>query len=322
MTLYRLGYVAMSVHLKNASPSQTMTLNTFRKITDKEAALRKLERIAQSNLQNCLRLLKHNNAHDIDFFRLSSKLVPLATHESFEKWDYIRPLKKELEELGSYAEEKGMRLDFHPDHFVVLNTPNKERFKASMAILKYHYLLLFHMGIDPSQRCVLHLGGKYQDKESSLERLIENWASVPTGLQKMVMLENDDTSYTLEDCLYVCEKLNVPQIFDLHHHLANHDDPKWENHWGRVVETWRHSTLPMKMHISSPKSSEEFKSHADYIDYGMFLEFIEKTNGSVDQIDCMIEAKKKDEALFQLVNELKNDPRVEMQSEGSFKWKG
>ena len=43
MTLVRLGYVAMSVHLKNASPSQTMTFAQFSKLSNREAAIRKLE---------------------------------------------------------------------------------------------------------------------------------------------------------------------------------------------------------------------------------------------------------------------------------------
>ncbi len=76
----RFGYVAMSAQLKNASPSQTMTAKQFEQIKDREAGIRKLERIAMANLQNCLRLLKHNVAHDIAFFRLSSKLVPLVNH--------------------------------------------------------------------------------------------------------------------------------------------------------------------------------------------------------------------------------------------------
>ena len=35
--LVRLGYVAMSVHLKNASPSQTMTYAQFQKLDDRDA---------------------------------------------------------------------------------------------------------------------------------------------------------------------------------------------------------------------------------------------------------------------------------------------
>ncbi|WP_226579712.1 UV DNA damage repair endonuclease UvsE [Halobacillus litoralis] len=322
MTLFRLGYVAMSVHLQNASPSQTMTYKRFSQIRDVEAATRKLERIAVSNIQNCIRLLKHNKAHDIHFFRLSSRLVPLATHEELEGWDYIGAIKDDLTELGEFAKENKIRMDFHPDHFVVINAPDKEIFKTSMKVLKYHYLLLHHMGLDPMHRCVFHLGGRYQNKEKSLERFIENWALVPSGIQKMVMIENDDTSYTLSDCLYVCEKLNIPLVFDLHHHLANQEGEKWEEEWERVVKTWAHSPLPLKMHISSPKNEQEFKSHADFVNVDMFLDFVKKVEGSVEQVDCMIEAKQKDEALFKLVEELKEHPHVEMQDESSFLWKG
>ncbi|HWL22469.1 MAG TPA: UV damage endonuclease UvsE, partial [Ureibacillus sp.] len=73
MTIVRLGYVAMSMELKNASPSKTMTFAQFEKIKDREAAIRKLERIAISNLQTTLRLLKHNAASDIHFYRLTSR---------------------------------------------------------------------------------------------------------------------------------------------------------------------------------------------------------------------------------------------------------
>ncbi|PYZ94696.1 UV damage endonuclease UvsE [Salipaludibacillus keqinensis] len=321
MTLFRLGYVAMSVHLQNASPSQTMTYKRFKQIGDEEAAIRKLERIAKSNLQNCLRLLKHNKAYEIEFFRLSSRLVPLATHMDLIGWDYLHALQEDLLELGELAKSQHMRLDFHPDHFVVLNSSKIEILKASLNVLKYHYQLLQRMNISPKHRCVLHLGGRYEDKEKSLERFIDNWALVPTPIQQMVILENDDTSYTLENCLYICEKLNIPQVFDLHHHLANHDDERWEDHWERVVRTWSHSLLPVKMHISSPKSKEEFKSHADYVDLDLFLDFVKKAQGSAEHIDCMIEAKQKDDALFKLVEQLKEHPNICMESGSTFTWK-
>ena len=89
-------------------------VRTVSKIDDREAAIRKLERIANSNLENCLRLLKHNKGHDISFFRLSSKLIPLANHEELLEWNYIRPLKENLKVLGDYAIRMNMRIDFHP----------------------------------------------------------------------------------------------------------------------------------------------------------------------------------------------------------------
>ena len=236
MTIVRLGYVAMSMELKNASPSQTMTFAQFQKIKDREAAIRKLERISLSNLHNTLRILKHNAASEIYFYRLTSRLVPLANHPELLDWNYLKPLQKQLREIGDFAKEHKIRIDFHPDHFVLINSMKKEILKNSLQTLKMHYLLLKGMGIDTTHRCVMHVGGNYKDTEKSLERFIDNWMVVPRPIQKMIMLENDDTSFTLEDTLYLCEKLDIPLVFDYHHHLVHHQNADWEVHWDRVVQ--------------------------------------------------------------------------------------
>lgn len=321
MTIFRLGYVAMSMELKNASPSKTMTFAQFQKITDREAALRKLERISLSNIENTLRILRHNAASGIHFYRLTSRLIPLANHEELLDWDYMKPLQGGLRELGDFAKNHNIRIDFHPDHFVLINSMKKDVLKNSIQTLRLHYLLLKRMGIDPTHRAVMHVGGNYKETEASLERFVDNWMAVPRSIQKMIMLENDDTSFTLEDTLYLCEKLEIPLVFDYHHHLAHHQNPDWEANWDRVVQTWRHSPLPIKMHISSPKSEKAFRHHADYIDVEMFFHFLKIINGSVPQIDCMIEAKRKDEALFHLMDEIRSRNDVEIVDGSTFRLK-
>ncbi|MFE8695911.1 UV DNA damage repair endonuclease UvsE [Cytobacillus sp. FJAT-53684] len=318
MTIVRLGYVAMSMELKNASPSQTMTFAQFQKIEDREAAIRKLERISISNLENTLRLLRHNAVSTIHFYRLTSRLIPLANHEELLDWNYMKPLKGLLKEIGDFSKMHQMRIDFHPDHFVLINSHKEEVLKNSIKTLKMHYLLLKGMGIDPTHRCVMHVGGSYKETVHSLERFVDNWMEVPKSIQKMIMLENDDTSFNLDDTLYLCEKLGIPLVFDYHHHLAHHNNLNWEENWERVVGTWKYSPLPLKMHISSPKSAEAFRHHADYIDIEMFFDFLKEINGSVQQIDCMIEAKMKDQALFQLMDEVKQRNDVNVIDESSF----
>ncbi|HWK23606.1 MAG TPA: UV DNA damage repair endonuclease UvsE [Ureibacillus sp.] len=318
MTIIRLGYVAMSVELKNASPSQTMTFANFQKIKDREAALHKLERIALKNLENTLRLLKHNVSNEIHFYRLTSRLIPLANHEALLDWDYKSPIRKKLQEVGEYATKHNLRIDFHPDHFVVLNSDKKDVFVNSVKTLILHHWLLKAMKIDPTHRCVLHVGGKYEETDKSLESFIDNWADVPASIQRMIILENDDKSFSMEDTLYLCEKLGVPQVFDYHHHLAHHENENWQENWERVIATWSNSPLPIKMHISSPKSPTEFRSHSDYVDVEMFFDFLKEVKGTVPQIDCMIEAKMKDEALFTLMKDIKQRDDVEVIDGSSF----
>ena len=318
MTIVRLGYVAMSMGVENASPSKTMTFTQFQKIEDRAAAKHKLERIALENLENTHRILKHNLFNDIHFYRFSSRLIPLANHEELSDWDYMRPLKGKLAEIGEFVKKHKMRVDFHPDHFVVLNSPRREVFLNSITNLKMHYLLLTAMNLDATHRCVLHVGGKYNDIEKSLERFVVNWSDVPLSIQQMIILENDDTSFTLDDTLFLCEKLGIPLVFDYHHHLAYHRNEIWKDKWDRVAATWRDSPLPIKMHISSPKSEDKFRHHSDHVDVDMFFRFLNEIKGSIPQIDCMIEAKQKDEALFTLINKIKERKDIEMIDGSSF----
>ncbi|KAB8130739.1 UV DNA damage repair endonuclease UvsE [Gracilibacillus oryzae] len=321
MTIVRLGYVAMSKYIKNASPSQTMTFKQFEKIRDREAAIRKLERIALDNLHNTSRILKHNAASDIFFYRLTSRLIPLANHEELPDWNYIKPLKEKLKEIGEFVQRHQMRVDFHPDHFVLLNSVKEEVLKNSVKTLKMHYLLLKGMGIDPEHRCVMHVGGNYKETEKSLERFVDNWMVVPSAIQKMIMLENDDTSFTLDDTLFLCEKLGIPLVFDYHHHIVHHKTENWAENWVRILQTWKHSNLPVKMHISSPKDNEKIRHHADYIDIDMFFDFLKEINGTVPQIDCMIEAKQKDAALFKLIKQIQLRDDVKMINGSTFELK-
>jgi UV DNA damage endonuclease len=318
MMIVKLGYVAMSVELQNASPSQTMTYAQFKRIKDRDAAIRKLERIAESNLDHCLRLLKHNAGNDIHFFRLSSRLIPLAGHEDLPDWDYLAPLEDPLKRIAEYIKAHPARIDFHPDHFVVLNTPDKEILKNSLKTLLMHEALLKGMEIDTEHRCVLHVGGGYDNKEKALELFIHNWGYISPSIQRMIMLENDDTTFTVKDTLYLCEKLGIPMVFDYHHHLANHEEIEWTEDWGRIVQTWSQSRLPIKMHISSPRSEKEFRAHADYVDPEMFLTFLNQIKETVPELYCMIEAKQKDGALFQLMKDLQNHDEVTIIDSSSF----
>ncbi|MGD6818545.1 UV DNA damage repair endonuclease UvsE [Metabacillus sp. 113a] len=317
----RLGYAAMSSELHNASPSKTMTYAQFSRLKNREAALLKLERIALENIRNCLRLLKHNAWSEIHFFRFSSRLVPLANHPELKDWDFMKPLLPEFAEVSRFLSKHPMRTDFHPDHFVLLNSSKPEILKNALQTLKMHRDMLKAMGINEEHRCVLHTGGAHKDKDKALEQFIHNWGFVPHSLQKLIMLENDDSAFHAKDVLYLCEKLGIPFVFDYHHHLAHHESPEWEEDWLRGLETWKRSSLPVKMHISSPRSEKEFRAHSDFVDPQMFADFLNGVKGSASHIDCMVEAKQKDGALFRLMEDLKSESSFEKVDGSSFYWK-
>ena len=322
--IVRFGFVAMSLVLDKVSPSRTMTYTNFAKLEDREAALRRLERLAEENLHNTLRILKNNSYSDIHMYRMSSKLIPLGTHEALADWDPYPALGEAFADLGRFVREKGMRVSFHPDHFCVFSTPRPEVLVKSIQDLEHHHRMLEAMGLDERFKCNIHVGGAYGDKETSGERFIRQFGALDAGLRGRVTLENDDKTFNVRETLEIAETLGNPVVLDIHHHAVNDGgettESLYRDLWPRIVRTWNREQerlgfsagaeadaagLAPKIHASSPKSLSEPRGHADYVETGPLLEFLRGVNGSVSQIDCMLEAKAKDQALLTLMEGMK-----------------
>jgi UV DNA damage endonuclease len=317
--IVRLGYVAMSVHVKNASPSKTMTVTSFRKLDDREAAIRKLERIGAENVHNTLRLLRHNRAHDIEVYRFSSKLIPLIGHELLADWDPIAVLAADFAELGAYVKEHGMRVSFHPDHFTVLSTPRSEVLRNSYADLDRHVRMLEAMGLGREAMCNIHIGGTYGDKNRARERFVRHFSGMEDRIRQRITLENDDKTFTARETLEVCEQVGAPMVLDVHHHQVNNDGESAAELWPRIAATWEGvRPLPPKIHVSSPRSEKETRSHADYVEPGPLLDFLLGIAAVTPRLDVMIEAKRKDDALFRLMDELRDEAGVRALTQASF----
>ncbi|OPA75804.1 UV damage endonuclease UvsE [Paenibacillus selenitireducens] len=306
--IVRFGYVAMSTIIKNASPSRTMTYTHFAKLEDREAGLHRLTRIAEENLNNTLRLLKHNRASDIHLYRMSSKLIPLATHQELQDWDPFPYLAPAFQAIGDYAKQAGIRLSFHPDHFTVLSTPREEVLHNSIRDLAHHVRMLEAMGMDEHAKNNIHIGGAYGDKKTAGERFIHNFLALTPRIQRRLTLENDDKTFNAVETLEVSEKLGVPMVLDIHHQWVNNEGEAPMELWPRIQATWKeaHSTLPPKIHVSSPKSEKDIRGHADYVDIEPLLAFLRGIAASETHVDVMIEAKMKDEALFKLMEDMKS----------------
>ncbi|WP_274363009.1 UV DNA damage repair endonuclease UvsE [Paenibacillus thermotolerans] len=236
--IVRFGYVAMSVHIKNASPSKTMTATHFQALTDREAAVRKLERIAEENLGNTLRLLRHNKAEEIKLYRLSSRLIPLLTHELLAGWDPLQALEPSFREIGDYAKLHGMRLSFHPDHFTVLSTPRAEVLEKSKRDLEWHVRMMECMGLDERYKCNIHIGGAYNNKDKALERFIVQMNKLPDRIRHRLTLENDDKTFNARETLEAAKATGVPMVLDIHHHWVNNDGERAEELWPDIRQTW------------------------------------------------------------------------------------
>lgn len=308
--IIKLGYACICESLEGVTTSSSYTYSNYLKEKD----LDKLDRIIKSNLDDLEKIISFNICNNIHFYRLSSKIIPLATKDDV-LFDYIDKYMNYYNRIGNLINNNNLRVDFHPDQFCVLNSVKKDVVNNSIEILKYHYKLLESLKID-NKILVLHIGSNTFGKDNSLKRFINNFLSLPKYLQGVIAIENDDKVFNIEDCLYLNSILNIPIVLDYHHHLCNHNNLDID--FNRVFKTWKN--INPKVHFSTSKSSQkkEIRSHNDYINADDFISFLDKIKNLDFNIDIMIEAKKKDEALFRLIRNLKYKTDYKFMDETTF----
>lgn len=309
----RLGYVALSKALENITTSSTITYTNFEK---ENKPYDKLTIIIKNNLASLNKILNYNIKNNIHFYRLTSKLIPLATHNKVN-YDYITPFKKEFEDIGKIINLHKLRIDLHPDQYAVLNSTNKDVVENTKKILEYHYKILNVLNIK-DKIIILHVGSNNFGKEKSITRFINNFKKLPNHIQKCIAIENDDKIFNIKDTLKISKALDIPVVLDYHHFICNNEGEKIEDLIEIIFNTWKDKTP--KIHFSSPKSKlkKEFRSHHDYIDVDSFINFINKIKFMDRDFDIMLEAKAKDDALFRLVRQLKYKTNYQFVDESTF----
>lgn len=301
----RLGYVAIALSLEKITSSSTLTYARYLKINSEKEKIEKLKEVTYSNIEALEKILKYNIKNNIHFYRITSKLIPLATHPDV-MWDYIKYFKKDFEHIGNIIKDSNMRVDSHPDQFNVINSDKESVVQNTIRNLNMHVDLFEAMDY-PEGKMVIHIGGAKGGKEKGIERFIENLKKFPDRIKERLILENDDKIFTAKDAIYICKKTNLPMVLDVHHHKCNNTGEDLKDLLQEIFLTWKDEELVPKIHFSSPREFENDRKHSDYIDVYSFLEFIKLVKVTINKdFDVMIEAKQKDLSLKKLINDIKN----------------
>jgi UV DNA damage endonuclease len=286
----RLGYACINTTL----PSSNKTCRVSNATPERVIAL------GRQNLLALAEILRWNWAHGIAVFRLSSEIIPLASHPAVRGIPWERELSAELARVGTLIRESGARVSMHPGQYTVLNSPRAEVVEASLAEMDYHARLLDLLGTGPSARIILHLGGVYGDKAGSMARFIQNFKLLSPSAQARLVLENDEKNYTAADALALSADTGAPVVFDVFHHSYN---PSLENLSLRALiercaATWREEEGPPKLHYSDQWPGKPPGSHSQSVDSAAFRRFYEILGGL--DADVMLEVKDKEQSVLAL----------------------
>lgn len=156
------------------------------------------------------------------------------------------------------------------------------------------------------------MGGMFVDaggKPETLNRFRKNYVTLPDSIKRRLVLENDDVSWSVHDLLPICEELNIPLVLDYHHHNIVFDEDKCREGTfdisqpeiaERIRQTWTRKGIRQKMHYSEPCAGavtpRDRRKHSPRV---------WTLPPCPPDMDLMIEAKDKEQAVFELMRRFK-----------------
>ena len=290
----RLGYPCINRSLGCTANS------TFRLASYSRDLL--IEKVA--NNLNCLeRILEFNAEHGLLFFRISSDIVPFASHPVC-KVDWAKHFSKDFQRIGRFIKKHGMRISMHPDQFVLINALDKGIVRRSVAELVYHARVLDAMKLDITARIQIHVGGVYGDKEKAIGRFVHEYKKLPAAVKRRLAVENDDKLYSLADCLVVHRKTGVPIIFDSFHHECLNNGEPLRKAVQSASRTWKKRDGVLMMDYSSQKKGARKGTHTEHISLPNFKKFLQATRGL--DFDLMLEIKDKEKSALKARDVIKS----------------
>lgn len=279
---------------------RTTTASSLARLSRRDQ-LQKLSALCLGNAEALQSALRYCASNRIGAFRIGSTLLPVKTHPDvgydLAELPQASSIKAVLKDCKAFAAERDIRTSFHPDQFVVLNSPRPDVVERSLEDLVSHAELAELVGADVIN---IHGGGAFGDKPTALEALTRKIEKLPDCIRERLTLENDDRVYTPTDLLPVCRATAVPLVYDVHHHRCLPDGLSVAAATEAALKTWNREPL---FHLSSPLngwSGPQPERHHDDIDLRDFPQSWLSLAITVD-----VEAKAKETAVRNLLAYLK-----------------
>ena len=267
------------------------------------------ERLASTVANNldCLhQVLSFNVEHGILFFRITSDLIPFASHPVCQ-FDWPGFFAADFNSIGSYIRAHDIRISMHPGQYVVLNTPNADTLHNTVRELEYHAVALDAMGLDASAKIQVHVGGVYGDREAGIRRFVDRYERLDHRIKRRLVIENDDRSYALRDCVRIHAETGVPVLFDVYHHHLHSLGESIPDAFTLFSDTWAdRDGLPLVDYSHRSESGRETR-HAETIDLEHFGRFLQESRPF--DFDVMLEIKDKEASALKAVALARGDER-------------
>ena len=313
----KLGFACKYIDYRGKQPfaSRSVNFTQLSKLDTEQQKIDKLIEIAGHNVAALFSMIEHvaRQRPDLRMFRITSDLFPLFTHPKVRhlyQQHVVHIVSPMLAACGTVARRHKVRLSFHPGQFTVLASDKPHVVNNSIEELEYHTWCAVQMGY----------GQKFQDFKINIHlsgaggsaEFRRNFGRLSRECRRMLTVENDEVSSSIEACLTLADLL--PVVLDIHHHwvYSNEYIQPRDSRVQQVIDSWRGVRPTMHFSVSRsefvPSDSlpdqnklsvarGKLRAHSDYY----HNDLVNAWALSFDQFDVMCESKAKNLARTQLL---------------------
>lgn len=307
-----IGYACLTIGIPNAN---------IRSCLLKNASEKKLAELIDHNLRSLENIIEYNIHNDIRLFRVSSDIIPFGSHASNSLlWRSI--FREQLNAIGGKIKKNGIRISMHPGQYTVLNSMDKDVVNRAVEDLQYHASFMESLGVDRTNKIILHVGGIYGDKHAAMDRFSKRYMDLDETIKCRLVIENDDKAYHIGDVLDLGAKLNIPVVYDnLHNQVNPCDITKDDYYWiDACADTWTLEDGKQKIHYAQQDQSKKAGAHSESISINEFMRFYNGFGAGLP--DIMLEVKDKNLSAVKCINctSARRNPKILEQEWSRYKY--
>ena len=297
----------------------------------KDVAEQKLWDLMVQNIEAIRKLVERVSTLDphLRMVRLGSDILPAYTHPDWNYFwlrsDIVHYLESRFSVVGDIARAANVRLSMHPGQFVVLASINPGIVDRSIEEFEYHANMARWMGYGKSFqdfKINVHISGK-----AGPEGIRNAYKRLTPEARSCITIENEENSWGLDDCLTITDL--VPIVLDINHAWNNEGTyiDRMDDRIKRVVDSWRgvrptfhysqpredylvgHDTIvmpDMSLLLETGYKRQKLRAHSDFMWNKTMNEW---AYTHWEWGDCMVEAKGKNLASFELAKFWKSPRR-------------
>ncbi len=245
---------------------RTTTRTHYLKLAEAERR-RRLGELYCHNLRKLFEALEYCFANSIHLYRMTANLFPLSDLEDGIGRQILQDIAPLMTGFASRANALGIRVIVHPEQFVVLSSESASVRENSINLLAHHAFIFDALGLPRSSWSAVNIHG---GKSGRSNELIEVVRDLPDTVKARLTFENDEYAYSALELLEVCEKTDVPMVFDAHHHVI-HERLESLNHssvthfTNLARQTWQPQDWQI-VHLSNGRTGVQDQKHSDLIE--------------------------------------------------------